>query len=586
MRLAPAAPVLGLGLLAALAAGCTGSIVSPAGDNAPPDPTLPPTGTPTPTPTSTPNGGAGNATLPPLPAGVPADPAAAGPLPLRRLTVREYNNTVRDLLGDTTGPASQFPSDRDEAFPFHRAGGVAVQDAKLLRTAAETLSAAAVRNLAALLPCDPGPANGAGEQACARQFVTAFGLRAFRRPPSTVETERLMTLYGNGRTALQLGFPETVGLMVEAILQSPAFLYHREGAGAPAIHEGKVLRLPSYEVASRLSYFLWGSMPDKDLFAAAAAGQLGTAAEIEAQTRRMLTDARARETVASFFADWLDLGALADTAKDPQAYPEFNDALKAAMQGETRAFVGSVVFDGDGRWGTLLGAPYSFVNQALAGVYGMPGAVTGNNLQRANLPPAQRAGLLTQAGFLAITGAADGSHPVRRGKAIYEKLFCRELPPPPADVKPARPASTGGTTRERFAEHDTNDCARTCHGLIDPMGFAFENYDGIGKYRTMDNGKPVDARATMPLDGAIKSFDGAVELSQVLAGSDEVRRCFATEWVRFALLRSEIEADRASIDAATMSFGRAESSVRDLMVAVTTTRSFRYRSLSPGEVLP
>jgi len=498
-------------------------------------------------------------------------------MPLRRLTIREYDNTVRDLLGDMSAPAKQFPDDRDETFAFRRAQPIAVQDAKLIRGAAESLAAAAARNLSAILPCNPT----SGEQACATRFVTEFGLRAFRRPLSTDESAHLVALYNNGRNTLKLAFADAIGLVIEGMLQSPAFLYHWEAAAAP-IHEGPVVRLGHYEIASRLSYFLWGSMPDRDLFAAAAAGKLGTAAEVETQARRLLSDPRARDTVAAFFEEWLGVDMLDEkAAKDPKIYPEYTDALKTAMAAETRAFVNDVVFDGDGRWGTLLGGSFSFVNQALGGVYGMQ--VAGADLKRTQLDGTQRAGFLTQPSFLALTGAADGSHPVRRGKAIYEKLLCRDLPPPPANVPPAKPASAGGSTRDRFTEHDNNACARTCHQLIDPLGFAFENYDGIGKYRTMDNGKMVDASGEVELDGASKRFANAVELTAHLAGSAEVRRCFATQWVRFALARQESAADLASVDTAAAAFAPASASVRDLMAAVATMRSFRYRSPSPGE---
>jgi hypothetical protein len=560
-------PLLAITLLAA--AGCTGRIGgTAAGDFSPP-------------PSPAGSGGSGPTGPGPgnPPPDSPGDPKAAGLMPLRRLTIREYDNTVRDLLGDMSAPGKQFPDDRDETFAFRRAHPIAVQDATLIRGAAESLAAAAAKSLGGILPCDPA----GGEQTCASKFVSDFGLRAFRRPLSAEESARLLALYAEGRNTLKLSFADAIGLVIEGMLQAPAFLYHWEAAAAAPIHEGAVVRLGHYEIAARLSYFLWGSMPDRELFAAAAAGKLGTAAEVEAQARRLLGDARARDTVAAFFDEWLAVDMLDEkAAKDPKVYPEYNDALKAAMDGETRAFVDDVVFEGDGRWGTLLGASFSFLNQALGGVYGMP-QVTGSELRRTDLDRSQRSGFLTQPSFLALTGAADGSHPVRRGKAIYEKLLCRELPPPPANVPPAKPATAGGTTRERFTEHDTNECARGCHNLIDPLGFAFENYDGIGKYRTTDNGKPVDASGEVSLDSATRPFANAVELSAALAASAEVRRCFATQWVRFALARQETTADAASVDTAAAAFFADGASVRDLMVAVATMRSFRYRSPAPGE---
>jgi hypothetical protein len=514
--------------------------------------------------------------------GAPADPNAAGLMPMRRLTNREYNNTVRDLLGDVTHPAAQFPSDRDKTFEFRRAGDLAVQDATLLRTAAESLATAAVPKLtanSALVPCDPA----AGEDACAQKFITTFGQRAFRRPLAAAEVTRLTTLYTAGRTTLKLGFSDALGLVIEGVLQSPQFLYHWEAPPTdPSIHEGAVVRLSPYQIASRLSYFVWGSMPDDMLLAAAAGGQLDTAAGVSTQARRLLMDARAKETVSSFFADWLELDGLPDRTKSTAAYPEYNAALQGAMLDETKAFVENVSFGGDGRLATLLGAPYSYLNQSLGGLYGAQ--ASGTALTKTDLPMTQRAGFLTQASFLALTGNADGSNPVRRGKAVYTKLLCHSLPPPPANVPNPKPASAGGTTRQRFIEHDQNACALGCHSAMDPIGFAFENYDGIGKYRTTDNGQPVDATGSITVDGQKQTFNDAVGLISILAKSPEVRSCFAGEWSRYALSRLDTPADAASLQATAAAFAGDAATIQDLMVAVATMRSFRYRSPSAGEM--
>jgi hypothetical protein len=511
----------------------------------------------------------------------PADPNAAGVMPLRRLTNREYNNTVRDLLGDASQPANQFPSDRDKTFTFRRAGDLAVQDATLLRTAAETLAAAAAPKLgakSALLPCDPAT----GEDACAKQFMGAFGQRAFRRPVTAAETTNLTKLYTAARTTLALSFADALSVVVEGMLQSPQFLYHWEAAPTDApIKEGAVIRLAPYQIASRLSYFIWGSMPDDMLLASASSGQLNTVAGVQTAARRLLTDPKAKETVSSFFADWMELDGLKDRVKNTATYPEYNPSLQASMLAETKTFVESVTFGGDGRLGTLLGAPYSYINQTLGTLYGATGA--GATMARTDLDAGQRAGFLTQASFLALTGNADGSNPVRRGKAVYTKLLCHELPPPPAIVPATKPASAGGTTRQRFTEHDTNPCARGCHTAMDPIGFAFEGYDGIGKYRTTDNGQPVDARGSIDLDGVTKTFTDAVELIGLLAKSQEVRTCFANQWATYALLRDGTAADQGSLEAVSKAFAGDTATVQDLMVAVATMRSFRYRSLSPGE---
>ncbi|HXI60143.1 MAG TPA: DUF1592 domain-containing protein [Polyangia bacterium] len=559
---APAVALVGLTLSAV---GCSGAIGDP----------------------SDPSGGGGPGTgIPGGPSnpgnpGNPGDPSAAGLMPLQRLTNREYNNTVRDLLGDTSQPASQFATDRDPTFVFRRPNDIAVQDATLLRTAAESLAAAAVKNLQPLLSCNPAT----GTDACAQQFIASFGQRAFRRPLATTEVDRLTRLYNTGRTTLMLSFADAIGLVIEGVLQSSEFLFHWEAAPTEnVVREGAVVRLGPYQIASRLSYFIWGSMPDDALLSAAASGALETPAGVETQARRLLADAKAKETLSAFVSDLMELDMLPQKTKDATAYPQYTAALQAAMVGETAAFTQNAVFGGDGKLATLLGAKYSYINKALGDVYGTP--QTSTDLTRTDLNPAQRAGLLTEPSFLALTGATDGSHPVRRGHAIYTKLLCHELPPPPANVPLAKPASSGGTTRQRFTEHDSNTCAAACHGLMDPIGFAFENYDGIGQYRTMDNGQPVDATGTLELDGTTHNFNNAVELAGVLAGSAEVQQCFARQWLRYALYRQESDADAASLATAASHFTAAGGKFQDLMVAIATTRSFRYRTPSPGEVLP
>jgi Protein of unknown function (DUF1592)/Protein of unknown function (DUF1588)/Protein of unknown function (DUF1595)/Protein of unknown function (DUF1585)/Protein of unknown function (DUF1587) len=509
-----------------------------------------------------------------------SDPNAVGPRPLTRLSRREYNNTVRDLLGDTTRPADAFPDDHDRAFLFRRAGLVATQDAELLRSAAETLAAAALKNPSKLLPCDPAT----GEQACAERFIADVGKRAYRRPLSTAETARLVGLYQSARTTQQLSFNDAIGLLLEAMLQSPAFLYHWESPYEAPRRQGAAVELGGYDVASRLSYFIWGSMPDQALFDAAAAGKLATEADVEEQARRMLADDRAKDAVAAFFREWLELEQLPQLPKDAATYPEYDGGLKSALVGETEAFVKSVLFGGDGKLETLLTAGYSYSNQALAGVYGTN--ATGSAFMQVTLPPSERLGLLTHPSFLTVTGAPNGSNPIKRGKAIYERLLCGELPPPPPNVPAAKPASAGGTTRQRFAEHAENACAKGCHSLMDPLGFAFESYDGIGRYRTMDNGQPVDATGAVRLDGVEQPFSNALDLARLLATSEQVRGCFAKQWFRFAMGRKETDADAPSLSAVASAFGAHQFDVRELAPAIASSRSFRLRSLAAGEVTP
>ncbi len=509
-----------------------------------------------------------------------SDPNAVGPRPLSRLTRREYNNTVRDLLGDATRPADAFPEDHDRAFLFRRSGLVATQDADLLRSAAEALAAAALQAPEKLLPCDPAT----GEEACATQFIAAFGKRAYRRPLSSVESSRLSALYASARGAQQMSFNEAIGLLVEAMLQSPGFLYHWESPyDAPKL-QGGVVELGSYDVASRLSYFIWGSMPDQALFDAAGAGELSSDAGVAEQARRLLADEKAKDAVSAFFREWLEIEQLAQLPKDAGTYPQYDAALKASLVGETEAFARSVLFEGDGKLETLLGAGYSYSNQTLAAVYGTP--ATGSVFSKVSLPPTERLGLLTHPAFLTVTGAPNGSNPIKRGKAVYERLMCGELPPPPPNVPAAKPASAGGTTRQRFAEHASNACAKACHSLMDPLGFAFENYDGIGRFRTMDNGQPVDATGSIDLDGKAQPFANAVELARILSTSDRVRSCFATQWFRFAMGRRETSGDAPSLSVIQSAFAAHQFDARDLAPAIAGSRSFRLRTLAKGEKTP
>jgi hypothetical protein len=202
-----------------------------------------------------------------------------------------------------------------------------------------------------------------------------------------------------------------------------------------------------------------------------------------------------------------------------------------------------------------------------------------------SLDPAERSGILTTAGFLAVTGAVDGSNPVRRGKAIYTRLLCGVLPPPPPDVPTPEPVSSGGTTRERFAAHTQQACAKGCHSLMDPLGFAFEHYDGIGQFRETENGEPVDASGSVVLDGEERTFTDARELSLLLSQSDQVRSCFTRQWLRYALGRPESDGDEASLQQIEEAFADAGYDVREMLVSLVTSRTFRFRTPSAGEVL-
>ncbi len=514
------------------------------------------------------------------------DPNAAGVLPLRRLTSREYLNTARDLLGDSTLGAADVPGESDDlsnnAFPFRQPNVIGTLDAGNLQAAAEALATNIATKLSTVLPCTP--ANAAAEAACATQFITTFGAKAYRRPLGTTEVNDLTTLYQTARSTLSLDFNGAIDMLIEAMLQAPGFVYHWEMDPGAAIKDGSVVQLGNYQVANRLSYFLWGTMPDQTLFAAAAAGQLATADGIQAQAERMLMDSKAKDMIADFIDDWLDVNVISSRPKDPNIYSMWNQDLATDMENEFRSY-GSGAVLGTGLFSDLLTGPNSSVNQALATIYGVTG-VTGTTPQPVTFDSTQRGGLLTLAGFLTVTGATDGSSPVRRGHAVLTRLLCNVLPNPPANVPPPKPPTAGLTTRQRFLEHDQNACTGSCHSAMDPIGFGFEHYDGVGEYRTTDQSLPVDASGSIVLDGQTQTFTDALGLASMLAQSPQVQECFATQWMRYALNRWDTSADLASIQGATSTFQAGGLNMRDLIAAVATSRTFRYRTPGAGEILP
>ena len=518
--------------------------------------------------------------------GVTADPNAAGLFPVQRLTSREYLNTVRDLFADTSLGLGDVPNESDDlsnnAFPFRQPNAIATFDAGNLQSAAEKLATNLSAHLSTVLPCTP--ANASAEAGCASQFIATFGPKIYRRPLTATEVSNLTALYQTGRTTLTLSFNGAIDLLVEAMLQSPGFVYHWETDPGPAVLDGSVVQLGGYQIANRLSYFLWGSMPDQALFAAAAAGQLATADGIQTQVARMLADPKAADMAADFFDDWLDVNVLATRPKDPNIYSMWNQDLASAMETEFRSF-GSAALLGSGQFSDLLTGTASSVNQPLAAVYGLSG-VTGTTPTKVTLPAGQREGLLTLAGFLTVPGATDGSSPVRRGHAILTRLLCGVLPDPPNNVPPPQPPTAGLTTRQRFIQHDQNSCTGGCHRAMDPIGFGYEHYDGIGQFRTTDQSLPVDSSGSITLDGQTQTFPDALALPNLLTASSQVQTCFATQWMRYALNRWDTPDDLASIQSAAGAFQTSGLDMRKLIAAVASSRTFRFRAPAPGEMLP
>ncbi len=489
---------------------------------------------------------------------------------VRRLSNVEYDATIRSLLGDVTGYASAFSTDTvvhgfTNNTDVQDVGPALVEQYLLV---AEQIAARAVQSPDVLLGCPL--ANG---DACISDFIGRFGKRAWRRPISAEEQTDLLSVYTSGRDAVD----EATGvrMLLEAFLVSPSFLYRAE-VGVP-VAGTTYSALTSWELASRLSYFLTGTMPDDELLAAAEADGLSTAAGLAAQAERLLGTATARAQVAEFFAGWLDLRQLPRLQRETTEFPSWNDTLPQLFGDETRAFATNVVFDGVGDLRTLLTAPFTYGDPSLAAYYGGTAGPVQNGVARIDLPPAFRAGLLTQASFLAAHSKEIQTDPVSRGKFVRERILCQGIDPPPPELMISAPTITPGTTaRQRFMEHEANPVCAGCHVLIDPIGLAFENYDAIGQWRDLEQGQTIDASGNLTSTDVEGPFNGVVEMTAKLAQSHVVSECFVRQWFRFTFGRGESVADDPRIATIANGFDGTSGQVRALLVALTQTPDFRY----------
>jgi hypothetical protein len=477
---------------------------------------------------------------------------------------------VRDLLGVSGSPAASFAPD-EQVGAFHSNAVAPVTDLNIEQymAAAESLANEATEDVSTLLPCDPAVS---GEDECAGEFISDFGARAYRRPLTDGDVAQLELVYQIGK---QTDFASGIRMIVQTALQSPYFLYHVELPTAEAA--GGLVRLDGYQLASRLSYFLWLSMPDRELFDAAAGGALDTREGVQAQAERLLADPKAQQAIATFHMQWLRLGELEQLVKDPDAFPEFDVAMRQAMHDETVRFADYVIREGDGRLETLLSAPYSFPSGPLVELYGLD--VANGNYEPTQLAESERAGLLTHASLLATHAHGDQTSPVHRGVLVRENILCQTLPTPPENVNNTPPDPDPNlTTRERFAAHTEDPACASCHKLIDGIGFGFENYDAIGRYRDSENGKDVDASGVIGGTGDINgSFDGVVELAHMLATSDTVRDCMTRQWFRFAFGRVESDEDAAVVDSLHSGFASSDYDLRQLLYEIVTSDAFIYR---------
>jgi len=484
-----------------------------------------------------------------------------GRVTIHRLNRDEYGNTVQALLFEDQDPSAELPLDDESGNGFLNDAdtlsiGVLLvdkYDAVSRSLAPRAVARAEFRD--AYLPCDGG-------RECAEQFVRDFGLKAFRRPPTEVEVTRLADMIENG--SVDGSFDDGVELAVRAMLLSPSFLFRSEP------HTDGVRQLDSYEVASRLSYFLWQTMPDQELFDLAAIDALADEDMIRDQVGRMIEDPRFEGFFDGFLERWLRIYRLEDYTPD-EAYT-FDEELRQAFFDETQAFIEHIIAT-DAPVTELLTADYTFVNERLAEHYGIEG-ITGSELQRVTLTE-QRGGLLTQGSVLSVTSHPNRTSPVQRGKWILEQMLCAAPPDPPADVDALLEEPEGGerlTVRERLAEHRRNPECAVCHDKMDPLGLAFEHYDPVGMWREEDNGHPVDATGELP-EGI--RFDGALELAEVVAADEAYVGCVTEKLFAYSIGRSLQPQDYCIVEDVVERATANGGSIRDIIEELVLDDVFR-----------
>jgi hypothetical protein len=478
---------------------------------------------------------------------------AAGDIPMRRLSSHEYVNTVSDLFQGMDLKLPPMPPDeRNGGFDNNaRALGPSPLLVEHYHRTSRNLAEQVAPQLMQRLPCSPSEGKG-----CGRKFIEQVGAEIFRRPLSPQQVDRFDDFFDIFTS--EPDFQKALQLTVQAMLSSPQFLYHVEQGG----------QLSQFEVANRLSYLLWQSMPDKELRNAATAGELNTPERIEAAIQRMLADPRARDGFFHFVRQWFDVERLEATNK--LEHDQFDDDLRHAMVEETKRFVQSIIWDDGGSLTDLLTSKETVVNERLAKLYDLPAVGSGWN--RVTLSGQPRAGLLTQTAFLTGHGHPLNPSPVLRGMFILERLACAKVPSPPpgVDVTPPEIAADA-TNREAYtAKTQTNGSCASCHALINPVGFPFENFDTMGRYRDLDNGKPVDASGNL----LGTEVNGPTEIAQALARHNDVAHCVSEQLAKYAFSGSSFASDPCYVAKLTEAFRQENFDFKRVLFRIATDANF------------
>jgi hypothetical protein len=493
---------------------------------------------------------------------------------MRRITRSEFDHAIEDLLGDTSQPGRSLSTDEATGhFAANVTAPVTLLGVEQYIVATDQVVRNALARIDQVVPCSRTRA----DEACARDFARELANRAYGQPVDAESLDELMLVYrADPGIEPAPTFAERIGLLIQAVLLSPDFLYRPE-LGNSTGDGPELVRLSDFELARRLSFLLWESIPDDALVKAAQSGELASATGLGEQARRMIRDAKFMRAVQSFHTQWLEISSVASITKDASRFPEFSKELAASMSEETRRFIQHVFEQPQATLDVLLGASFTFADARLATHYGVQYPTGSQGFVRIELPSVQRSGLLTHASVLATHAHADQSSPVQRGVFVLDRVLCQPLAPPPptVDVTPPDPAPDA-TTRERFAEHTANPACAGCHAFIDPIGFGFEAYDAIGHFHVSENNLPVDASGALLGSDVDGPFDGAMQLIERLRSSAQVERCMARLWVEYAFARVPSSDDSCTLAHAERGLAASGGDVRALLLSIAEADAFRY----------
>lgn len=501
-------------------------------------------------------------------------PPQTPPSPVRRLTAEETNRTLRDLFPAYSLPAVELAEDRGKDFA-QEVQRQPVSDLVIeqLRAGIIDVTATLAEDFDALLPRQP--TDEADEVVVVDELLEGLLPRTFRRAVTDEDRQRFTDFF-LARRADGDPFGVALQLTLQGVLQSPAFVYRLELDGdVGAADDAGRIPVSSVEMASRLSYFLWGSMPDDALLQAGIDGRLATKEGLLAEVDRLLDDPRHVEAMLSFHGQWLDFDRILTTNKSAERFPDYNEFTRQAMRREADQFI-AMIAEEEPTVRALLTSRRTRLLPALGPVYGVDVASDDEEVEL----PEDRSGILTQAQFLASHGHALEGSPVLRGVFVLNRLVCEPPPIPDASIDITPPVEDGveaRTNRERYAQHTNDPVCASCHIGIDGIGFGLEGYDSIGRFRTTDNGVAVDDSGTLDGTRIGGAFNGARELGQKLADSEVVHDCVARHWFRFANGRREQSGDRDDIAAAATALTAADTAIPALLRAIVVTDAFRLR---------